>query len=357
MLSGTTFAKNFTQILMKIFRNKFLYITFLLLLSLTGFVIFYIYLMQDEIAKNLSRTNKVKAEIMVFEGWLPQSLIDNAIEEFRSGSYRMIVTTGIKSNELDFCKIPMNGYLIFYPEAGLLNNEKANTHKIDITAHSEMGGRYSSHFNFFINDSLSAEFIADDKEREFSLLWTGTLSSIDSLMIHFDDDYLDDGGDKNLYVKEITINNEIVIPYKYNSVYDIGRPGGTDRIRNNFDYESELTRIHFIFSGIDSPEIVAVTGNKSRINRTIQSALAFKSWLETYEGKVTGINIISGGIHSKRTLITYKSIIDASYEIGVISLTEPTKTMNKKDKFKEILGELVKLLYYRIILLPISITN
>ncbi len=342
---------------MKIFGKKPLFIILLLLLSFAGSVIFYIYLMQDKISKNLSRTNKVKAEVLIFEGWLPQSLIDKAIEEFRSDSYKIIVTTGIKSDELDFCKIPMNGYLIFYPEASLLKNEKEYTHKICITAHSEMGGKYSSHFSLFINDSLSAEFVADDQVREFSLQWTGALSSVDSLMIHFDDDYLDEGGDKNLYVKEITINNEITIPYKYNSVYDIGKLGGTNRIRNNYDYESELARIHFIFSGIDSSEIVAVTGNNSRINRTIKSALAFKRWLDTYEGKVGGINIISGGIHSRRTLVTYKNILDTSYEVGVISLTEPTKTMKKRDKFKEIITELINLLYYQIILPPISISN
>jgi hypothetical protein len=342
---------------MKISGKKTLFIIFLLLACLAGFFIIYVYLMKDKIADNLSPTNKVKAELLIFEGWLAHSLIDNAIEEFRSEGYKLIITTGIKSNKLDFCKIPMNGYLIFYPEAGLLDNEQVHPHKIDITAHSEMGGKYSSHFNFFINDSLIAEFIADEQVREYSIPWTGALREIDSLMVHFDDDYLDEGGDKNLYVKKITINNEVTIPYKYNSVYDIGRLGGSNRIINDYDSESEYTRVYFISSGIDSSEIVAVTGGKFRINKTIKSALAFKSWLETYNGKVSGINIISRGIHAKRTLLTYKCILGKSYEIGVISLANPAKKTNEINKFKEILAELINLLYYRIILLPISISN
>ena len=48
------------------------------------------------------------------------------------------------------------------------------------------------------------------------------LGSIDSLMIEFTNDMLDDYGDRNLYVKELIFNEIIKIHYRNNSVYDIG---------------------------------------------------------------------------------------------------------------------------------------
>jgi hypothetical protein len=337
-------------------KNKNLLIYFLLVFpAILAVLVLYIFLFQERLAETLAKTEKNKADVMVFEAWVSESLVHIASEEFRTEGYKLIVVTGIESGELDFCQIPMNGYLIFYPDTSMMNNEEIRNHKIDITVHSEMGGKYSCHFNFFVNDTLLSEFVADDKERKYSVIWNGALNDIDSLMVHFDDDYLDDGGDKNLYVKEITINNDIIIPYKYNSVYDIGRIGGTNRFINNYNSESELSRIHLIKSGIDPSLLIAVTGKSSRINRTLKSALAFRSWLGSFNGNVNSINIISDGIHSRRTLITYKGILKKNIKIGIISLSEPAKGDLPKHKFKEILGETMKLIYYRIILIPYSI--
>lgn len=336
--------------------NKNLLIYILLALpSILAALVLFIFIFQDRLAEILAETKKTKADIMVFEAWVSESLVHIASDEFKTEDYKLIVVTGIESGELDFCQIPMNGYLIFYPVPGLMNDEEIRNHNIDITVHSEMGGKYSCHFNFFVNDTLLTEFIADDEERKYSLNWNGALKDIDSLMVHFDDDYLDEGGDKNLYVKEITINHEITIPYKYNSVYDIGRIGGTNRFINNYNSESELSRIHLSKSGIDPSLIIAVSGKSSRINRTLKSALAFRSWLGNYNGNVNSINIISDGIHSRRTMITYKSILKKNIEIGIISLSESATSGFPKHKFMEIISETIKLVYYRIILIPYSI--
>lgn len=334
-------------------KNKKLLIYFLLaFLSMLAALVLCVFIFQERLAETLAKTKKTKADIMVFEAWVSESLVNFASDEFKSEDYKLLVVTGIESKELDFCQVPMNGYLIFYPDASLMNYEEIRNHNIGITVHSEMGGKYSCHFNFFVNDTLLSEFIADDKERKYSLTWNGALKDIDSLMVHFDDDYLDEGGDKNLYVKEITINNDIIIPYKYNSVYDIGRLGGTNRFINNYNSESELSRIHLMKSGIDPTLIIAITGKSSRINRTLKSTLAFRDWLENSNVNVSSINIISDGIHSRRTMITYRSILKSNIEIGIISLSEQTKEGFPKHKFREILSETFKLIYYRIILIP-----
>jgi hypothetical protein len=322
---------------------------------ITAGLLIFIFICQDSIVNYLSSTHKIKADILLYEGWLPETAVEVAINEFKTNDYNLIITTGLKSDDLDFCMVPMNGYLIFYPASDLFKDEQIRIHLIEILAHSKMGGKYSSHFNFYVNDSLTAEFIADEKERKYSIKWTGALKDIDSVMVHFDDDYLDEGGDKNLYVKEIIIDNNIIIPYKFNSVYDVGRLGGTNRIINDYDTHGELSRNIIIRNGINSSSVVAVTGGRANINRTIKSALAFRNWLKTYDDKSDEINIISMGIHSRRTLVTYKSILGKKVKIGIISLPESEKPGIRKLKYLDILTEVLNLVYYRIILLPYSI--
>ena len=300
----------------------------------------------------LSKNKKVKANILIVEGWLPPSALEIAYKEFRNNRYDLIITTGVKSSNLDFCNISMNGYLIFYPKLKLSTNNGNDNHIIEVTAHSEMGGKYCAHFNFYVNDSLVADFNADKKIRKYSINWNGPLKDINRLLINFDNDMVDDRGDRNLYIKEIIIDHKIIIPYQFNSEYDIGLLDGKDKIVNNFDSNAEIARNNLIAYGVDSSVVIAVPANKVTINRTLTSALAFRDWLKTTDKNVTGINIISQGIHSRRTWMTYNKIIGKSYKIGIISLTEVEKFNSKRPGVFKILYEIIGLLYYSIILIP-----
>ncbi|MBF2026668.1 MAG: YdcF family protein [Oscillatoriales cyanobacterium C42_A2020_001] len=54
----------------------------------------------------LATTNPVKADILVVEGWLPDSAIEAAIAEFQQGEYQQIMVTG--------GPIPQGSYLLKY---------------------------------------------------------------------------------------------------------------------------------------------------------------------------------------------------------------------------------------------------
>ena len=42
----------------------------------------------------LSTTHRVKADILVVEGWVHEYAIQAAVDEFKSGSYKRVFTTG-----------------------------------------------------------------------------------------------------------------------------------------------------------------------------------------------------------------------------------------------------------------------
>jgi hypothetical protein len=297
----------------------------------------------------LCKTQKVDANILVVEGWLPQSALPLVRKEFLENNYTHIITTGIKSSDLDYCPITSNGYLIFYPHLKSAINNDTGHHIIEVTAHSTMSGKYCAHFNFFVNNLILADFSADKEVRKYRINWEGSLKDIDSVMIQFDNDYLDKYGDRNLFVKEIIIDHKMIIPYQFNSELDFGLLDGKERIVNNFDSKAELWRNELIAYGIDPKDVTAVPAKKVFINRTLTSALAFRSWLKLTNIKVKGINIISLGVHSRRTWNIYKKVLGKSIEVGIISLPENGNHIGGRPKILAILYEVIGIIYYQII--------
>lgn len=320
-----------------------------IILSLTGFLLMIV-MYESDIRSFLEKSSRVNANLLIIESWLPDKAIELSKTEIQNGNYNYIVTTGIRSSELDFCMVAENGYLIFFPKFLPDSESFSNKHKIEVVARSKMGGKYCCHFNFFINDTLIADFNADEKVTKYSITWNRPLSEIDSVMIQFTNDYLDEYGDRNLYVKELIIDNEKVIPYQFNSIFDIGMIGGSNRIVNNHRSQPEVIRNRLISEGIDSAKIIAVSGGKTMINRTLTGALAFRKWLNRSGYKVTGVNIVSMSIHARRTWITYKHILDKSCDIGIISLPYFKSPDSNRSELTLTAIELLDLIYYRIIL-------
>jgi hypothetical protein len=324
----------------------------LIILVFPGLIFAILQLNKTGLANYLEKSHPVEADMLIIESWLPDSAIAMSMSEIRKDDYDFIVTTGIESSELDFCMVAMNGYLIFYPNFKSGTGKETGNHSIEVLAHSKMGGKYCSHFNFYVNDSLLTDFNADEEPGKYKVIWEKPLTEIDSLMIEFTNDYFDDQGDRNLYIKEIIIDSDITIPYQFNSVFDIGLLGGNDRNINNYRSHPEIIRNKLIKYGIDSSKIVAVTGKKTNVNRTLTGALAFRDWLKTSGQQVKGINIITMGIHSRRTWLTYKRLLDRSINIGIISLPESENPELEKSEFVRTITETLDLIYYWIITIP-----
>ena len=152
----------------------------------------------------LSKTTRVTANTLLVEGWLPPYAIEMAYNEFKDNGYSHIVTTGLNSR--DYYMVYTNGYLIFYPKRKISLDNEEGAHVIEVDAYSELGGENSARFNVFVNDSLVADFLAVKKKRKYAITWEGKLTDIDSIMVQFVNDGVGDFGDRNLYVKEIIID-------------------------------------------------------------------------------------------------------------------------------------------------------
>lgn len=323
------------------------------LIFIMGLLIAYFFLKPSfgYLTGYLSKSKQVKANILIIEGWIPEFALEIAYEEFRKNGYEYIITTGLKSPS-PYLMLSDNGYLIFYPGNRFSSLNKSEVHKIGVDAFGELGGDNRSHFNLFINDSLAADFYAEKYKKKYSIDWNGSLNKIDSVMVQFTNEDAGDFGARNLYIKELRIDNNIRISYLNNSEFAPLKSTRKARIINDNKSNAVFARNWLLSKGIDSSLIIAVPGGKARINRTLTSALAVREWLKEAEIKITGINIISMGTHARRTWMTYTKILNGKCEIGIISIPDRMYGHSKDGKVLKTIRETLVIIYYWILLLP-----
>ena len=316
------------------------------------FIVCLVDFMSDSplIVKFLSKNRRVaNADLLLVEGWMQPEAFKSAAYEFDILGYKLLVTTGLNTPE--YFLMSMDGYLIFDTSSRFENNETPGIHKIDVLAYSDIGGDNSAHFNSWVNDSILGGYSTIQEPLTYSFTWNLPLKEIDSLIVQFDNDGMGPWGDRNLNVQGLIVDDTIKIPYNYNSTYDIGDFGGYDKTINDYASLAEQARSILINRyGLYPKMLVAVSGEKEIINRTLTSALAFQDWLEHSDFKPKGINVISFGIHSRRTYMTYRDIIDKNIPVGIIALEDEEWSSSFTYKLFRVCREIVALIYYRIIL-------
>ena len=320
--------------------KKFIYLS-IVVIPIIVFILF-----TSTIKEFLSISKKVNANVLMIEGWATEQVLKFAYDEFLNGSYDYMVTTGLDAPE--YYLVSMNGYFVFYTEELFESSCENSSHKLEVGVYSEMGGEHCSHFNFYINDSIITDFCIGKKKKNYGISWYGKLSTIDSIMIQFDNDAMGDFGDHNMFVKELVINDSIHLSYKGNATYNRTPKGWEKRFDINYTSYAGLARNRLIDIGADSDEIIVVSSSRHAVNRTLSSALSFNEWMEQSDLEVGGINIVSEGNHARRTWKTYKSILKVDEEdIGVISIQVGDRQNSKMITLKEF----VFYLYYSCLLL------
>jgi hypothetical protein len=299
----------------------------------------------------LAESQPVNANLLIVEGWIPDYALNEALHEIRKKSYQYVVTTGLKYSDRYF-NLSEDGYLIFYTGTKKPLSDNAGRHLIEVEAAGSLSGDFSAHFNLFVNDSLIADYFADKHKRKYQAYWSGSLSSVDSLMVQFTNDFKDRKHDINLYVKDIIIDKKITIPYLYNSDYDMSKLDGIKRITNNYSSLAELARNRLLSKGIDSSLVIAIPGERTTINRTLKSALAFRNWLRCSNLNIKGINIVSMGTHARRTWMIYRKILNEKYDIGIISVPDLNFNHSRTTRLFRTIRETLGIIYYWFVLIP-----
>ena len=299
----------------------------------------------------LAKTERVKANTLVIEGWLQVSSLKQACAEFKRNHYDYIITTG--NMVPDEYELDQNGYLIFYPKCPDSTDQRVKIHHLGVKAYSSLPGRDAAHFNFWVNDSLITGFKTEKRVRTYEIVWKGAISELDSVLIQFDNDK-SSYGDRNLFVTGLFIDNTSFRPYSLKADYDISRLDGIRREERNSDSYAGQARSELIRLGIEPEKIISVPGYKTNLNRTYHSVVALQNWLDHSGYKIKGINVVSYGVHSRRTWLTYKKVLDHQRRIGIIALPDVYHKLPEWSAVFFVSKQIAAYLYYKFILLPLQ---
>ena len=299
----------------------------------------------------LSLTKKVEANALLIEGWLPDYAIDTLMKKQDLNDYKYILTTGVQLP--DHFVMFVRGFLIFnFTRDQAANSEGHLRRSIDVIAAGSTEKELGAKFELWINDSLTETFTTSLSFERYSFHWPASEGSIDSLLIHFNNDGFVNGRDRNLYIKEIRIDSISYSPYSENVFSDLKELDNTDRSENTYHSYAEMAAKNLISKGIHPEKVIGIPAGSEEKFRTLESARAFRNWLRNNDLDIQGLNIVSLGSHSRRTWKTYKKLLKPmDIRVGIISIP-PYYTMSSQfNKRSFNLMQLAAFLYYSVYLL------
>jgi hypothetical protein len=106
-----------------------------------------------------------------------------------------------------------------------------------------------------------------------------------------------------------------------------------------------------------SPDLVqAVPAHIKYRDRTFQSAVALRKWIEENHLPVKGINVVTLGAHARRSQMLFEEAFDDTARIGIISVENreynPKRWWKYSEGVREVIGEGIGYLYARFLFHP-----
>lgn len=107
---------------------------------------------------------------------------------------------------------------------------------------------------------------------------------------------------------------------KYKLVITTGGPEAKN-FSDKFDSYAEQATFHLESLGIPSKKIVTIATPASAQTRTFLSAVYVRNWIQSSNSNVSSFNIITTGVHSRRTHYLYEQAFEGTgIDIGVLSV-------------------------------------
>ena len=135
--------------------------------------------------------------------------------------------------------------------------------------------------------------------------------------------------------------------------YDLIVVTGAQEIygRNKINYNNtvELFVAKLEFAGLKRSSIVGLMEKIDKKQRTYHAALNLKKWLSLSNSNDPALDVVSLGVHSRRSFLIYKDALGPKYTVGVRSLKNRNYDYHQWWKssagFRIVFGELIAYAY------------
>ena len=275
----------------------------------------------------------VKSKNLVVEGWLSGCELESIIAAVKNYDLTNIIVTGkyfdeeferdISSDHYkpgEFFKWgDKTGAVLLANSSLLVDLSKLqppvpdSIFSVSVKASDTRKNKIFAHFNVILNGKWLGDSFTTDSLEEYKFRCNATFTGNPVLAICFDNDANTSGERRNLYVYSVRLNE-----YEYyidNSYAIITRE--ENLLTTGFRSEAAKTAQYLKALNTDPGIIDIVEFKTAEKNQTLASALKVKGYLEDHP--VNDLNITSAGIHARRSLFTYKKVLNPEIKFGIVN--------------------------------------
>ncbi len=275
----------------------------------------------------------IESKNLLVESWLIGLGIEKLVEEYGNNDIENVYVVGynydpITISDLSIKDFKAEEYLTWKKKKGalLLTNstllidltrlaldQNDSIETITIRAGDTRINRIQSHFLVSLNGEFLGDAFAMDTICDYSFKVYPDIEDPQILAICFDNDCFIDGENRNLFVESIKING---LEFKLNDSFSL-ITHEENKITTGFDSHAAKTAQYIKSLKCSFDNFKIITFYPVGRNQTLAAAKAVKSYLEN--DPIDNLNIASLGLHSRRSLVTYRKVLDPKLKIGVIN--------------------------------------
>jgi len=145
---------------------------------------------------------------------------------------------------------------------------------------------------------------------------------------------------------------------RYRIILVTGGPLVKGFFLSQYQSEARLSAASLIAQGVGKDSVVAVPSPFVIKDRTYESALALRKWIDSVHAPITSFNILTLGAHARRTWMLFNRAFGKRASIGIISIVDLSYDSRhwwtSSEGVRDVIDESVAYLYAKFLFHPPS---
>lgn len=136
---------------------------------------------------------------------------------------------------------------------------------------------------------------------------------------------------------------------RYQLLITTGIPLESGKYLLKYDNFAELSQATLIALGADRRYLKAIPTPKVKRDRTLQSAIAVRQWLDSSNLDIKAVNVLSADVHSRRSSLLFKGVFEPEIAVGTIAHSpldyDPQIWWNSSNGVRKVISEAIAYVY------------
>jgi uncharacterized SAM-binding protein YcdF (DUF218 family) len=143
----------------------------------------------------------------------------------------------------------------------------------------------------------------------------------------------------------------------YREVFATGGPvSGMGDYINDYSTAANIGAHRLRRHGVPPERVHAVPSRVKAQHRTYQSAVALRDWLEQNAIAPDALNVVTEGVHARRTRLLFQRALGPQIKVGIVALQNPDyhpgRWWRYSEGVRDVLGETIAYVYARLFFHP-----